>query len=106
MARKVNRIVEPPTASGSSAETALRNTNRVSRKSSGNAISSARAMSDATWSPTAGAAIAPPPSVTQGSSASAASIRGRAPAGSFLNVASRYVERPSRETSRRSPPGS
>ncbi len=89
MARKLSKIVDPPTASGSSAETGLRKTSSVSRNRIGNAINSARAMSAETWSPTAGAAIAPPPSVTYGRPSMRASIRGRAPAGSFLNVASR-----------------
>ena len=41
-------IVAPPTASGSSAATTLRNTNSDSRKRIGNASSSARAMSSDT----------------------------------------------------------
>ena len=59
-------IVAPPTASGSSAATTLRNTNSDSRKRIGKASSSARAMSSDTCSPTWSRAMSLPPSVTPG----------------------------------------
>src|SRR3954454_24528514 len=57
MARKLSRIVAAPTAGGSSADTALRNTSSVNPNRIGNAISSARAMSESAT--TLGAAKAP-----------------------------------------------
>ena len=63
----VARIVVPPTITGSSAATALRNTTSESRKSSGKASISAFVRSACTCSETWAKASWPPPAVTPGS---------------------------------------
>ena len=69
----------PPTASGSSAATTLRNTNSDSRKRIGKASSSARAMSFDTCSPTWSRAISLPPIVTPGMASSFGRTRSSTP---------------------------
>ena len=60
-------IVSRPTNSGSRAAIAPRKTTSDSRNSSGKASASALARSAETWSPIAGPATAPPPTLTPGS---------------------------------------
>ena len=87
IARNESMIVAPPTASGSSAATTLRNTNSDSRKRIGKASSSARAMSSETWAPTWSRAMSLPPTLTPGMRSSRGCTRSSAPRGSDVKVA-------------------